>query len=203
MTRVPTTTTPRIKELCQSLVAGAEPLFVPSAPSAGAAQLDCFITVQNHVDTNGGTVCYGWQIWESPRTFIEAEFHAVWRKQTGALVDIAAKQVPTPWILFLPDPQRQYEGKQVNNVRLALRPSAAIQEWFAALDARFEFENRGARALQHQLVLTPPEEEEYTEILGSLKTAVAAVAIEPVPAVGRNDPCLCGSGTKSKKCCGQ
>ncbi|MBR1588378.1 MAG: SEC-C domain-containing protein, partial [Kiritimatiellae bacterium] len=31
----------------------------------------------------------------------------------------------------------------------------------------------------------------------------AAPGGAPAPAVGRNDPCPCGSGKKYKKCCGR
>lgn len=27
--------------------------------------------------------------------------------------------------------------------------------------------------------------------------------VRPVPKIGRNDPCPCGSGKKNKKCCGE
>ena len=73
------------------------------------------------VEKNGGGFQYGWQIWEWPDVMIEAEFHAVWNSPQGILIDITPKQIDTHKILFLPDANRTYEGKQVNNFRQPLR----------------------------------------------------------------------------------
>lgn len=43
--------------------------------------------------------------------------------------------------------------------------------------------------------------EENLVELDSLRNKPASVQVEKLP--GRNDPCLCGSGKKYKKCCGK
>jgi preprotein translocase subunit SecA len=40
------------------------------------------------------------------------------------------------------------------------------------------------------------------DLLGEAPAAVAATVTRDDPKVGRNDPCVCGSGKKYKKCCG-
>jgi hypothetical protein len=40
------------------------------------------------------------------------------------------------------------------------------------------------------------------EVTGSLGSALEQMRGAPLPRVGRNDPCPCGSGRKFKKCCG-
>jgi SWIM/SEC-C metal-binding protein len=47
-----------------------------------------------------------------------------------------------------------------------------------------------------------PDKPENTADLETLMQG-GAVAIRRAQTVGRNDPCMCGSGRKFKKCCGQ
>jgi hypothetical protein len=68
----------------------------------------------------GGEIVYGWQIWEWPRIMVEGEFHAVWRSPTGELLDVSTKPDGETQILFIPDPTRRYEARQIDNCRLAL-----------------------------------------------------------------------------------
>jgi len=102
--------------------------------------------------------------------------------------------------LFVPDPVRRYEGRQVNNARRPITEQPAIYDFIAAADAEFEIMNRGDRALQHGLgELTADEAREYANIQERKMRAQAALmglAVPPpiAPAraprkIGRNDPC--------------
>jgi hypothetical protein len=177
------------------------PRHLDFAPVIGAQPRDCFPVVQRQIDQHGGSICYGWQIWEWPDVFIEAEFHAVWRDTDGKLHDITPKDLPFEQILFLEDPIRRYEGKQVNNIRRAISSRPEVQEFIDASDADFEFMNRGERANQDSLSLTPTENAELMAIKGRALTAYKKI-IGNTPKLGRNDPCSCGGGKKYKKCHG-
>jgi hypothetical protein len=165
-----------------------------------ARALDCFPVVARHVDRAGGEPCYGWRIWELPWAYVEAEFHVVWRSPDGELVDITPTQTGISRILFVPDPSAVYEGRQVKNVRRALSPNSLVDEFFRAADAEFEFLNRGSRANEYTLNLSPDEAAELQAIRRQRAAARLALA-RSLPNPGRNDPCPCGSGTKFKKCC--
>ena len=58
---------------------------------------------------------YGWSVWEWPKVFIEAKFHAVWKQPDGSFLDIAPKSLPIPRVLFIPDPRRVYLGSPAQN----------------------------------------------------------------------------------------
>jgi len=200
--RLPKAISDPIRSLGRELVPGGEPRFVELRPVPDAAVSDCFPVVAGRVAREGGAVCHGWRFWELPGIFVEAEFHAVWRNVEGVLIDISPIPMKVDRILFLPDPARVYEGRQVNNVRRALRADPAIQEFFRACDAGFELMNRGERAEQHgRIVLEGPEKEEWVAI-ETKKGMALATAMSRIPAPGRNDPCPCESGKKFKKCHG-
>ena len=127
MARPPRNIKRYVRRFCEKIAAGESPLYVPVHPVPGAQAHDCFGTVPDYVTRIGGEQVIGWAIWEWPRVYIEAEFHAVWRHPTGHIVDITPKEPPIPRILFLPDPKRQYVGRQVENVLHALRSDPAIE----------------------------------------------------------------------------
>lgn len=203
-TSTPLTIADHVSDFCRLVVPNSEPLYLAVEPARHADVNDCYTAVAEQVRHHGGTTCYGWQIWEWPRVMIEAEFHAVWRDLSGALRDITPKVPPIKQILFLPDPNRQYEGRQVNNIRRALQDGPEVLEFFAACNAEFEFMNRGARSDQHgQVVLTGPDAREYTQIIHRKKAALEHILRRQPPPPGRNDPCPCGSGQKYKRCHGR
>jgi hypothetical protein len=196
------TITPAIRSLCRELVPDGELRFVTLRPLAGADPGDCFPVVLGQVEREGGVVCHGWRIWEMPSVFVEAEFHAVWRSPQGELLDVTPVPMNGDRILFVPDPTRVYEGRQMDNVRRALTDNAAIHDFFRACGDSFELMNRGARAEQHgKIALRGPDREEWLAIEERKAEALSEV-LSDLPKPGRNDPCHCGSGKKFKKCHG-
>lgn len=63
-----------------------------------------------------------------------------------------------------------------------------------------------ARYRQHGRIHALSETSEFRRVLGAWRYTKGEVAISSSRSVssqlGRNDPCLCGSGKKYKKCCG-
>ncbi len=172
-------------------------------PKKGAIVNNCFPIIEKQVQDHGGSICYGWQIWEWPNIMIEAEFHAVWKDSDGGLHELTPKPLLIKNILFLPDPVRVYQGKQVNNVRRAISCADAVKDFINASDAEFEFMNRGKRANQHgELRITQKELIELEQIRQQKADAYCRI-IASLPQPGRNDPCLCGGGKKFKKCHGR
>lgn len=203
-TTTPPTISDHVLDFCRFVEPNSDPLYLAVEPAPQAEVNDCYTAVEEMVRQQGGTVCYGWQIWEWPLVMIEAEFHSVWRDPSGVLHDITPKIPPIPRILFLPDPTRQYEGRQVNNIRRALQDGPEVLEFFTACDTEFEFMNRGARADQHgQVVLSGQDAREYQQLLRNKASALARLVRSQPPAPGRNDLCPCGSGKKFKKCHGR
>jgi hypothetical protein len=73
--------------------------------------LDCFNIVARKVARDGGTIQHGWSIGEWPTIMLEAEFHGVWVSASGELIDLTPQADPPDRILFLPDPNRKFEGR--------------------------------------------------------------------------------------------
>lgn len=118
---------------------------------------------------------------------IEAEFHAVWRDPAGVLRDIAPKPDGISRILFLRDPSRRYESRQVNNIREALWDSLEVHELIAAANARFEFMDRGERAHQHgKIALRGRERDEWLALQDRWETAT--VNLQEAIAAGHRPP---------------
>jgi hypothetical protein len=191
-------------------VPSQHPVYLAVNAQQGARVNDCFPIVQDQVAARGGSMCCGWRIWEVPDLLLEAEFHAVWQDPNGILADISPTESGDEQVLFLADPSRQYEDKQVNNVRIPLSDRPAVRDFIAACDAEFEILNRGERASQHGRVeLQDNEALEMQQVrqkkLAALSSMIGhgqPVEIRTSPKIGRNDPCSCGSGKKYKKCCG-
>jgi len=164
MQRTPKAITPAIADFCRALAPGQQPAYVAVVPAPHGRRDDCFVVVAEQIRTCGGSIVYGWHITEWRHTFLEAVFHAIWKDSDSSLVDVTPKPTRECSILFLPDPHRRYDGRQVNNRRRALRPSPAFAEFDSAANDEFEFLNRGARARQLRVELTPPEHRTLRQI---------------------------------------
>jgi hypothetical protein len=189
-----------ITKLCVEVSAGQVPVFVEVIPVAGAAINECFPNVDRKVQRDGGTMVLGWMIWESPGLFVEAEFHAIWQSEAGDLVDITPKSRPVDKILFLPQPDAVYSGRQVNNVRRAVSGDPEVAAYLRTYDAMFEFLNRGARAEQHGVLsLGGKDVLEYKVLADTLEMYEARLA-RRYSQYNPYLPCWCGSGKKGKWC---
>ncbi len=191
---------PAIRRLCEEIVGPGDPIYVDVTPIPDAPTDECFSLVAARVDESGGRLVIGWSIWEWPGLFVEAEFHALWQGPDGSLKDITPKKTPTQRILFLPDPSRSYEGRQVNNIRRVISRDPSVSEFLRASDAEYEFVNRGERAHQHgELTLSEEEAQEYQSIqMAKAECFFAMLRLKP--AIDAYDPCPCGSGKKVKWC---
>lgn len=196
----PAETSSGLQALIDQIVPGGKPIYVDVRPVEGAPENECFPLVERHIEMYGGKAITGWSLWELPSLFVEAEFHGVWQQQSGVFLDIAAKKHPTARVLFLADPRRSHEGKQVNNIRRALKPDPVLNAYLATFDAEFELTNRGERANQHGAIkLLGKEAEEYHAI--QQQRAYLYLQLLPFfPVIGAYNPCPCGSGKKVKWC---
>ena len=156
-----------VADFCREVVANSTPASVTCIPDIESIELDCFQTVDQRVQKEGGNRVLGWAIWEVPGKFIEAEFHAVWeRPGDGQLVDIARHQMPFAAITFLVDPVRQYCGRQVDNVRKPLTKDPKVRQFIYLMKRRFEILNTGPLADQYGEIELPPRiRKEYDAVM--------------------------------------
>jgi len=109
--------TERILKFCREKIdPTTKPVFLKLVPVENCRFGDCFGNAENYMRNNGGSVQYGWILWEIPNSFIEAEFHAVWVNNEGEYIDITPKLDGEKEILFLPDSQRKDKGGVTPNI---------------------------------------------------------------------------------------
>jgi hypothetical protein len=196
------TETGYLKVMQEHLATQHKPVYVDVVLHESAQVDDCFENVANHVREHGGKRVLGWTIWELPGFYAEAEFHAVWQNDAGDLLDITPKKEQTRRILFLRDDATPYEGFQVNNLRVPISREPAIMRLFEACEKEFEFTNRGDRKGQHgAIALAGQDALECSAIMQDKLEAVFEVRAK-APEIGAYTACACGSGRKTKWCCG-
>ena len=110
----------RVLAFCTTVVPSQSPIEVEYLPLPGEPMAECFATVPKQVLAHGGRQLTGWALWEWQGVMLEAEFHAVWQRDDGRILDLTPRPVFFERTAFLPDPTREYKGRQVDNVRLAL-----------------------------------------------------------------------------------
>jgi hypothetical protein len=218
---------------CESIDASPpiRPVFLKVQPVPGAEIGDCHLNVLLHIEKHGGSIQYGWVIWERTAIFLEAEFHSVWVNPQGQWIDVTPQIEGEDDILFFPVNNTTYDiasGEDVPNRRLALSDDPLVMRYLAAMersdsfrqDLSPEFEKRQLEIAQLSSDLTMKYGNEsqkanalkqrrllerakrVSELNEAPPESSSRTPIRRVPKVGRNDPCPCGSGKKYKKCCG-
>jgi len=164
--------------------------------------LDCFNIVSNHTNQHGGKSILGWQIWKST-ILIEAEAHAVWEVPgTDELLDISPKQgISVERILFIEDSRLNYEGKQINNVRLNITKNQLVDHFIELANLFFHFQNKGIRAQYHDLskILTLTEIQEIQDI----HDWKSKLEFYIYSGNTQESACFCGTEKKYKNCHGK
>ncbi|MCE8023655.1 hypothetical protein [Billgrantia aerodenitrificans] len=171
--RVPGIREPYVRRFCWDVVRGSEPRHVRHEPLPGAPTMECFSIVPEQVARFGGEQVLGWAIFEWRKVMIEAEFHTVWRNPNGDLVDLTPRPIPLRKILFLPDPNRRYEGRQVDNVRKPLVNDPRIRRFIQLAERLTALLNEGDLADQYGEIPATPEMRDVQNEMGQLQLALA------------------------------
>ena len=192
----PRTISKQVNRLISKLNLKAPPVYVKVQPESGAIVSQCFPNVERKVLSSGGKMLCGGQIWEWPNVMIEAEFHAIWQSPEGDWVDITPKQDEEQTILFAHTPKRPYDGKRVDNVRLALRDDTIIHH-FIQISELISKALQDGREFEYGFITVPeakmkPLMEAKRFLLGALKAGYRD-----------HDTCCCKSSIKYKRCCGK
>jgi hypothetical protein len=157
MQRVPQLEALHVQSFCNEVTGDARPQLVACRPRYDRPAKECFPIVKEQIATYGGSMAIGWAIWEWPGVFIEAEFHATWASPEGTLIDLNPRASFISSIVFLPDPLRRYEGKQIDNIRKPLIRDNDLIRFLFIFRRQFEIVNRGDLASQHGVISLPPK----------------------------------------------
>lgn len=95
---------------------------------------ECFENVRNQVEEFGGSQCFGWRVSLIPNIIIYGEFHAVWMRQDGLLVDVSPV-VPAEQkqVVFIRDRQLVYNGHRIPNFPAILWDVPEVHDYLLAM----------------------------------------------------------------------
>lgn len=99
----PTVISPQVIGLCESLKAN-RPCYVPVQQDQQGIYGFCNDGVMDKIKADGGAVMFGWIIWEYPKLYLAAEFHALWVDPAGTFIDIRPKPAGETRVVFAADP---------------------------------------------------------------------------------------------------
>ena len=147
----PAEITPEIIAFCESLKADP-PIYVPAQSDRNGMYGFCNLGVLEKNKVDGGSIRFGWNVWEYPEVYLTAEFHAVWVSPTGELIDITPKPDGETRIVFAGDPNYPPEfdfTKRPNNCRARLyqpvdRGKLAQARIASLSKSQIEYENKRA-----------------------------------------------------------
>ena len=156
-------------------VGTGESCFLDIEPGVGCLPLNCYGNVATMIVRHGGGQVHGWIVYKGGGDkYLKLVHHAVWQRPDGTIAD------PTPSDEsrnhFIPDSRTQ-AGAQARYI--ALEPGPEV-------DAVIRF-CKEMDEMQH----------DFNERLRSFRDDAVPVVLGRV---GRNEPCPCGSGRKSKRC---
>ncbi|QLL14263.1 SEC-C metal-binding domain-containing protein [Pseudomonas chlororaphis] len=177
-------------DFVRSLNPEAELIYVPVEPTSDSAPNECYSNVERLVKEEGGRKIMGWQVWEWPGYFAEAEYHAVWESPTNGLIDVTPKTEKQ--ILFIADSKINFTGERINNIRSALIDAEVVHDFIALGNAKhaiFGHIPNGTR-LETWKVVIGERLDQATALLPNLFKKGAK----------NNQPCPCSSGLKYQDC---
>jgi hypothetical protein len=196
-TQIPTAESRFVARLCAELNLYSTPIVLNVMPSPNDQVSECFHNVQRRVEQEGGKSVLGWQFWESP-FMIQAEFHAVWRKADGSLVDITPKDDKgIHQILFVEDKVRKYDGTQTDNLRINTTDCGLIDDLIKVMKAQHRFLNKDGRENVTGVVNLKDED---AQIWYSMKKLSDMLEHLHLSGGDINFPCFCGSGVAYLNC---
>lgn len=141
-------------EFARSLNKSSNIIYIQVRANERALPNECFSNVARMVEMHGGEQILGWQIWEWPGVFAEAEAHAIWQSPSYELYDVTPKVESK--IAFLPDPTVNFTGVRINNVRHAIADNEDVRDFIAAGDHKhriFGAIANGTRLDQWQVII--------------------------------------------------
>ena len=143
MIRIPNKRKSYVSSFCRKVSPGQPPILITHDPLPGKPLKECFSIVPEHIAANGGKQKFGWAVFEFKRVWLEAEFHVVWEREDGVLLDLTPREVSLDKILFIPDPERKYEGVQINSIFSAISKKPCVKKFIKLSKAFYAATNEG------------------------------------------------------------
>lgn len=90
----------------------------------------CHVSALHAAKTMGGRRIHGWALWQF-NGYVLAEFHSVWEKTNGDIVDVTPPKYDKFRVLFVPDPNLSIYNHGTHQALYCDRTSISASEyWF-------------------------------------------------------------------------
>jgi hypothetical protein len=187
-----------VKLLLSKLPGTKEPVFLQVRPIPSAKPNECVPAVNNQIKATGGSIVYGWQIWQTDN-LTEAEFHAVWNSPKGEMLDVTPKIIQSiNRILFAEDPSIKYIGSPIDNVRINNTGNPLVDDLIRICEARFQMLNVGNRSKMKKVIFKGEE----LAIFQYLNISQHNIEMYIASGADSGTPCYCGRNLKYYECHG-
>lgn len=169
-------------------------LDVPVQPESNSQMNYCYDNVQRYLESNDGTMEFGWitSVWGN--LVLRLTAHVVVQKPDGKLVCISPSALNAKKVKFIPDPDipALIKNGRMPIKNIALKEHDLVQQ-LLDIEAEFEtFHLSGVGAMTVQVA----NEFNYKRVLAYSKLEKLAQEV-----TSKNDQCFCGSTKQRKKCC--
>lgn len=199
-TVIPKTIGARTRKACSELADASALVFVDVKPAPDALPNKCTFNVREAVAREGGEIVLGWMVALWSEVMVECIGHAVHRSENG-LTCVTPQQDGSARILFLPDPSLSFDFDD-RDARMPTKMIPLSKDPFVA--RLIENEER-----EYQIRCNYPRGSHALEVRGSDAIELQRLYAEKPELIRRvslrtkhhNDPCICGSGRKFRKCC--
>jgi hypothetical protein len=200
LTRLPERAGPEVDRACRSIGLAGSPVFVPVVPAPDALANRCIHNVRRAAERGEGDVVVGWKILAWPRILVQFIGHAV-LKSGERLVCITPDSHGDEQILFVADPSLTFDASD---------PMARMPSQQAAVDphpdvAAFISVHDQIRALKERfppssgsLLLTGADAVAFARLERSQVRLIREISLRTLRP---NEPCVCDSGRRFRKCC--
>ncbi len=194
MLKTPDSITEDIMKISHIINSKGKPHFVEIFPDPFSKPNECFVNVQNKIKVFGGSIRYGWKVWEWKNVILELNFHSIWLSPSGLYVDLTPDEDDSK-ILFIEDPKIQYKGEVIDNIRIPLKDDILVADYIAVKNESAKVRTKNGRSkIIGQIIVDKNE---------ILPLVAMELRLEEMLKNGadENSLCFCGKPNKYKDCC--
>lgn len=172
--------------------------LIPVIPIENGELNDCFGNVDKKIEKDGGKRHYGWVIWKS-KILYEAEFHAVWENERGALIDVSPHEFDYKRIMFVSKNNYPYNGQYVDNIRINYTKNPLVDDFIRLSEVINKMYNFGEKGEANTIILP----ENILKVIRDLDFFKRGVQILIYQGKTIKSKCFCDSGKNYKNCHGK
>jgi hypothetical protein len=200
LTQLPAKVTPGIGRACSSIGLQGSPVFVRIEPARDADANRCIYNVRRAAERGDGEVVLGWKILAWPRVLVQFIGHAVLRNRERLLC-ITPDRHGDEQVLFVADPSIEFDAAdpmaRMPSLQVALDPHRDVAE-FISVQEQIRALKETFPPSSGPLLLTGADAVALKRLEGLQVRLIREIALRTRKP---NEPCVCDSGRKFRKCC--